>query len=56
MQKGHLLSFLVNLATSTISFSYFNLKKLHRAIQCEHCKMKYDFTDENLLRQLDKIR
>jgi hypothetical protein len=55
MQKGHVLEFACQSCHSPINFSIFELEKREGEIPCSSCTFIYDFSDENLRRQLRKF-
>lgn len=55
MQSGDVLQFDCQACQKPINFSIFQFDKSHDIINCQHCKKKYAFTDENLKRQLKKF-
>ncbi len=55
MQKGHVLEFLCQSCQGPVDFSIFELDKREGEVTCSHCSLIYDFSDENLKRQLKKF-
>lgn len=55
MQKGHFLHFPCQGCQSEISFSLFNIEKKNGLVSCNHCQLTYDFSHEDLARQLRKF-
>lgn len=54
MQKGHHLEFTCQKCQHTVKFSVLQPLQLN-TLRCENCQQNYQFTDENLNRQLHKF-
>lgn len=55
MQKGHLLEFHCQSCQAPVNFSIFDLDKKEGEINCPNCSVIYDFSEDNLKRQLKKF-
>lgn len=51
MQKGHFLQFCCQSCQQPVQFSVFEMK----TIKCPYCALTYDFSEEQLQRQLKKF-
>lgn len=54
MQKGHFLQFSCQYCQHPVQFSVFKLEK-EEPVKCPDCGLIYDFSDEILMRQLQKF-
>ncbi|MBJ7449880.1 MAG: hypothetical protein JHC93_05930 [Parachlamydiales bacterium] len=55
MQRGHNLQFNCISCKNVINFSVLNSKEMEKPLSCPNCQKSYTFSNEDLLRKLQKF-